>query len=617
MSNEALEKWAANSRWTRRRLIGAAGVAGLGLGAAALIGCGDDDDDDGGGAAPAAATPAPATATAAAPAATATAAAPAATATAATAAPATATPQPTPAAGAPQLSELLSVHWGTREHPDPHTGSVSSPWTHVGDVALDIKRDTFEVQPRLFESWEQPSATEYVFSMAQGVLTHDRAPSNGRVYTTEDAAYSIERITGKYDPDNVTLYQRRTELGPLISAEAVDETFVRVLLDSPFSPFLIGLANHRNPLVPKDFAESGGFSGNISEAPPVGTGPYVLEELRNGEGATFNRFPNYWRGRSNGAPYFERVEWSVLPDDTARASAFAAGAIDFYTTLSKAGRQTIETLADDYNLISFPSNRIQHLDFNISRKPVDDVRIRKAIQRVLDYAGMGAEEYGDGFWDYSGPAGSAYPDAFQAEDIKKMPGWNPDTKDADTVEARQLMSAAGFPDGSVSLPITSVAPGGGNVAAIMASQAVRIQHTLKQIWPAMDVTIQVVDRSEQGQRRGSGEFVALAQGLFGPLDVVLGLLQNFGSDGSRNWREYSNPQVDELLAKAVQETDPDTRREQIRSAEGMVIDDTPMLIVARLPVTHYVNPAIMGYYPGPAGLVDFDLLLLADRYWKA
>ena len=606
MSNEALEKWAANSLWTRRRLIGAAGVAGLGLGAAALIGCGGDDDDDDGGAAPAAATTA---ATTAATAAAATATAAAATATAA------ATAAPTPAAVDPPLSELLSVHWGTREHPDPHTGSVSSPWTHVGDVALDIKRDTFEVQPRLFESWEQPSATEYVFSMAQGVLTHDRAPSNGRVYTTEDAAYSIERITGKYDPDNVTLYQRRTELGPLISAEAVDETSVRVLLDSPFSPFLIGLANHRNPMVPKDFAESGGFSGNISEALPVGTGPYVLEELRNGEGATFNRFPNYWRGK--GAPYFERVEWSVLPDDSARASAFAAGAIDFYTTLSKAGRQTIETLADDYNLISFPSNRIQHLDFNISRKPVDDVRIRRALQRVLDYAGMGADEYGDGFWDYSGPAGSAYPDAFQAEDIKKMPGWNPDTKDADTVEARQLMSAAGFPDGSIELPITSVAPGGGNVAAIMASQAVRIQHTLTQTWPAMNVTIDVVPGSEQSQRRGSGEFVALAQGLFGPLDVVLGLLQNFGSDGSRNWREYSNPEVDGLLARAVQETDPDARREMIRSAEGMVIDDTPMLIVARLPVTHYVNPAIMGYHPGPAGLVDFDLLLLADRYWKA
>jgi ABC-type transport system substrate-binding protein len=52
---------------------------------------------------------------------------------------------------------------------------------------------TREIEPQIGQKWEQPSPTEYVFTLQPGIKFHNKAPVNGRDLTVEEVIFSFER----------------------------------------------------------------------------------------------------------------------------------------------------------------------------------------------------------------------------------------------------------------------------------------------------------------------------------------------------------------------------------------------------------------------------------------
>ncbi len=118
---------------------------------------------------------------------------------------------------------------------------------------------------------------------------------------------------------------------------------------------------------------------------PVGTGPYMYEKARPGNYLKVKRNPNWWFGQSVGhpnMPYFDGVKITVIPNPATRLANLRVGRIDTLL-LSKAQYRALKN--DPSLIVNVSSNNsVRGLNFNHSRKPCSDLRVRKAISHAID-----------------------------------------------------------------------------------------------------------------------------------------------------------------------------------------------------------------------------------------
>ena len=536
-------------RTSRRTLLRGAALGGAGLAAAALVGCGDDDDD---APAPAAATAAPAAATAAA-----------------------ATPAPTPTpdtrrGGVFKYTRTSLLAGAVDPHQSTSTGWFL--WQFIGDHAVRRTRDASAVVGELVESWEPtPDGLSMTMNVRPGVTWHNKPPINGREVDAEDIVYNFERIAGRYadaEETEVGRYQRRGTVAGMETATAVDATTLNLTFDRPRGSFLWGLTDGRNSMVPKEFlAEGGDFNDPVTA---VGTGPFVLDEYDNEVTVKLSRNPNWWK--PGGLPYLDGVEFVFLADKTALMAAFTQGVVDLFAGPNKVEQDTLAKLGGGGQRHVMPESVLwPHWRFNTKVKPFDDPRVRLALQRVPDYKAAGDAYYGEA-WRFSGPLASGYGEAYKSDEIAQMPGWNPNTKEADITEARQLMSAAGFPDGEFDWKLLLGVPA---PTTNWYDSSTRAVDSWKTVWPDMGVELDLpTDIAAFSKRQNSREgWDAVCYTILGQPDPVLELHSQYHSEGSRNYGNFSDATIDSLIDQASMQFDIEERGQTIKQVQDLLIQE--------------------------------------------
>ena len=546
---------------SRRRVLRGGLLGGAGLAAAALIGCDDDDDDAATATSTAAATPAAGGGTAT-------------------------------AAGQPKYGGEIRVSQ-TRtmsDVMDPHTSTTQAGalLPNTLDHAVRLSMDGSEIVPDLVASWEiAPDVLSATLTVQPNAKWHNKPPVNGRQVDAQDIAYNLLRITGALEPDEGqrARYQRRSTLTGMENAEAVDNEVVRVTFDRPTGIFLGGLSDFRNLMAPRDFLEGGGQYEDTASI--VGSGPFIIESFRGDERATWVRNPDYWR---TGLPYLDAVRWDWVPDRVSQQTAFAQGALDLFTSPTKLDFESIQRLNADFQEVKWRYGGWLHQRFHAKKEPFTDARVRKALAWVVDIKTMGDLSRGEGFWEYSGPLVSAFAEALQPEELATMRPLDPAQRDATIAEARKLMDAAGFPNGEIEFPFLQ------SVASIQ-DNSIRAMDAWQTVWPDLKVELDLPgDFAGFQTRQLNGDFQMLNYG-FGPqADPVLDMVNNYFTDGARNYGKFSDPKVDEALDKAFGQTDFEERKETLREVQLYVMNDVVPLI------SLFATPSIIYYAPNIRGL---------------
>lgn len=129
--------------------------------------------------------------------------------------------------------------------------------------------------------------------------------------------------------------------------------------------------------------------------PPVGSGPYVIEQYANGRTITYRRDPHYWGASLPvrvGTNNFERITYKFYADDTARIEAFKAGEYDALVEYIARNwvRRDIGKKFDNGELAKreFAHHNITGMQcfvLNLRRPLFQDVRVRKALDLALDF----------------------------------------------------------------------------------------------------------------------------------------------------------------------------------------------------------------------------------------
>jgi peptide/nickel transport system substrate-binding protein len=309
---------------------------------------------------------------------------------------------PRPAQAQARQGGTLRIQSDVRALKDPRTydwpqmSNFSRGWL---EYLVEYQRDG-SIAPMLLESWEvNADATEYTLTVRDGVTWNDGTP-----FTAADVAYNIARwceqevegnsmaarMASLIDPDT-----GRAREGAITTP---DERTVVLNLVNPDITLIAGFSDYPAAIVKE------GFTGNPMDN-PVGTGPYLPEELSVGEKAVLvrNEDHTWWGTDVFGGPYLDRIEYVDYGTD--QASHFAAaegGEVDmvyeslgeFVDLMDTIGWTRSETVTA--NTLVIRTNQQAEID---GMRPYEDARVRRALALAVDnaiclelgYAGRGVE----------------------------------------------------------------------------------------------------------------------------------------------------------------------------------------------------------------------------------
>ncbi len=414
---------------TRRTFLG---LFSAGTGAVALAACG-----------PAVApSSAPTTPTAVAPAPTAAAAA---TPTAAPASVQTAQPKAGGKLTAAKLGDVANI--------DGHY------WSPNGGLHVWLAYDTLarydanlKPQPQLAESWDVSSDFKQItISLRKGVTYH-----SGREFTADDVVWNFTRAL---DP-KITVGIITGFFSPNTTFSAKDKYTVVMQAPQPW-PTVFDMFHVVNMLD----KENTDVASN-TQMKAVGTGPFVFQEWRQGESMTFTKNPNYWQP---GRPYLDQIVVNVRKDAQSMVADLESGAADlvFQPTL-----QDYTRLKGDNNYqaqLLTPAAGFYQIQPNVKFKPLDDKRVRQAInyaidrKRIADTVLLGLVGPQDLPWPANSPAYEAAKNNAYAFDLDK---------------AKSLLSQAGVSNFTLDFVYAPTVPEYGSIAEIVQASLAQIGVTV-------------------------------------------------------------------------------------------------------------------------------------------
>ena len=268
----------------------------------------------------------------------------------------------------------------------PSKSAISSyeanVWQQLTDKLIHTDAEG-AVTPWLATSWEQnPESTEFVLHLREGVTFSDGTPVDATAVLANLEAWAVGR------PDEglpaVGLFPGGTYEG----AEALDDLTVRVTFTAPTLSFLPTLGYHGCQLMaPSSLA--GSLEEQSDLAFQIGSGPFVLESWAAGDHVRLVRREDYdWAPEALGASGPARlaaITFTVLPDDTLRASAARAGQTDISYNVNP---QVLDAFTEAGFHIEVPRylGFVHGYSLRTDVAPFDDVRVRRAITRGIDRA---------------------------------------------------------------------------------------------------------------------------------------------------------------------------------------------------------------------------------------
>ncbi len=219
--------------------------------------------------------------------------------------------------------------------------------------------------------------------------------SDGAPLTSADVLFTFNLLKAKGRP------QQRIAYGLVKSIEAPDDYTVRYDLAGVKDrelPLILALM----PVLPQHATDVEHFQ-DATLAPPIGSGPYKIVEVKPGSRVVLKRDENYWGAElpsQRGFYNFDEIDIDYFRDGNALFEAFKAGIIDYRDETSPT------RWAEGYDFPAARDGRIvkealhnenpkgmEGFAFNLRRDVFKDIRLREALEMMFDFEWINANLY--------------------------------------------------------------------------------------------------------------------------------------------------------------------------------------------------------------------------------
>jgi peptide/nickel transport system substrate-binding protein len=473
---------------------------------------------------------------------------------------------------------------------DPHrnissVGMIMRLW-YQGLLNYDPR--TYEVKPELAQKWEQPSETEYIFSLQPGVKWHNKPPVNGRTLTVNDVVYSLERVR-----TNDPLFSLRSVLSSVDKIEAVGQDKIRVTTKSPDATTLGKFSSDGLQMVAQEAIDKGQKFLTAEEV--VGTGPFVVNSLEQNVASQSTRNPDYWKP---GLPYLDAFNTYNFADDQTAYAAFQGGNVDVarYVPGTEV-KNYIAKRGADYTPDWFYDDTQINLHPQVQNKPMDDVRVTKALRLLMDH-----DEWRTAWcevWFGRGRHGSIFPTALEAwdftdEEYARNLEWKAPKTDA-AREALSLLNGAGYNQSNpLKFELTTYGVAGSFVPVggeLLQAQWKRLSQGV------VDAELKVVDTATWNTVRSRGQFQYMTSGVITLPEPDSWLSELYRTGGSQNNMKFSDSRLDSMIDRQRTLFDVQQRKTAVRDIVTYLIDNAPNNVGSNRYFLNAVNPRLRNRPP--------------------
>jgi ABC-type transport system substrate-binding protein len=447
------------------------------------------------------------------------------------------------------------------------------------------------IRPALAASWSvEDDGTRVVFTLRDGLTFSDGTP-----LTASDVVHSWRRLftPGHQSPlaslmadvvgARFLLADRSNDVSTLgVHADGDTRVVVDLYRGGGDLPAIVSSAPFA--IVPPDVGDD-----EIVAAPGrmVGSGGYLISSITSDE-IVLTANPRYWAG----PPAIGTVHMVTTLQGRSPVDAFVAGDLD----VTPIGFIDAGWIAYDRSLggslRSDPSLSVTYYGFDTTRPPFNDVQLRQAFARAVDWRRLAALDEPGSSIAATGLVPAGMPGA---PDGDYLPPYDP-------AGARQLLADAGYPDGSGLDPISFVGSGAGYDAAIVAmleqNLGVRISYA------TMDFGAYQARLTSDPPGLWSQSWVA---DFPGPNDF-LGVL--LGTDSTANEGGWSSRDFDAAIADATSAATPAEATAAYGRAEEIVRDQAPVVPVSDGTSFSLVRQGLLGATQNGLGI-----LRLAGLAW--
>ncbi|MWK55392.1 ABC transporter substrate-binding protein, partial [Pseudomonas otitidis] len=271
----------------------------------------------------------------------------------------------------------------------------------VFDRLVQFAPGSTRIEPALAERWTlSDDGLSYEFTLRQGVKFHTTpwfTPT--RDFNADDVLWSFQRQLDPRHPWHERSprgfpYAESMALGQLIERiEKLDDHRVRFVLRHPEAPFLADLAMGFASIYSAEYADRLLAAGTPEalNSRPIGTGPFVFQRYEKDAQVRFTAHPDYWGGR----PAIDRLLLAITPDPNVRVQKLKANdcqvAIYPRPTDIPVLRQEPEL-----NVLEMDALLVAYVGLNTRHPPLDDVRVRQAINLAFDRDAYLRAQFGEG-----------------------------------------------------------------------------------------------------------------------------------------------------------------------------------------------------------------------------
>ena len=407
------------------------------------------------------------------------------------------------------------------------------------------------VQPSLAESWTiSADGLVYTFKLRSGVKFH-----NGTAFDCSIVKFSYERAVAE---DSVNA--QKGLFKPIAKTECTDAQSAVVTLKLPTSTFLFSMGWGDAVMVAPDSVAD-------NKTNPIGTGPFRLKKWVKGDRVELVRNEDYW----GPAPKLRAVTFKVIPDPSAATAALMAGDVDAFPNFP--APETLAAFESDPRFVVRVGTTEGEtiLALNNTRKPFDDVRVRRALahavdrQAVIDGAMSGL---GTPIGTHFAPHNGAYLDLTE-------------TYPYDPAKAKALLTEAGYPDGFnavITLPPPAYARRGGE---IIAAQLAQVGITAELVPVEWSLWLDTVFK----QTNFDMTIISHTE----PMDIDI-----YARD--KYYFNYQSAEYKALYQTFLETTDPAARKGVLEQIQRRLAEDEPNVFLFQLPKTGVWNAKLQGLW---------------------
>ena len=462
-------------------------------------------------------------------------------------------------------SDFLRLTGQEPDTADPQcTGDYYSIPLNVFDRLVEVRTGpdgTGGFVPSLADSWEvSGDGLVYTFHLHEGVTF-----SNGSPLTASDVEYTLIRALthpdsrmgdiGEFLLGAQELTEGKTQ--ELEAFRALGDYDFTITLSAPYAAFLAMLSVPGYSILDAETTAAAGDGFGKDPAVTVGTGPFVFKAWNPGSELILAANPDCW----SGAPGCGGIVMEFVTDAEARRLMFETGKLDVLDLESLGNDAEFFLRGDIYQDRLCYGNRvgISYIALNEAVEPLNDVRVRRALQLALDrnailmnvYGGRGVLENG------------IYPHG--------LIGFDPELPEIpfDPQKASALLAEAGYPDG-FELALT--------VDDVSSFYSREILELAASMWGKLGVrtTVRTLTEEEFWEARRNGEIACYASRFsvdYNDPDAIIYLF--FGSEENARSRSlfYDNADVIDRVAGACSIVDERERLAEYRELERVIVQE--------------------------------------------